>query len=565
MNALLLLLITLLVFAMGYRFYAKFLALGVFGLDRAAPVDAEPGNTRWVMLGYNTAATVGLISVAGVGVGVVWGWVPAFLWIVAGTLVAGGVYALAAVWAGLHRPGDSFAGMVFDLAGAWGALPIFAMGVTLVLSLCAGLSLLLGQLLDAHPEVVWSFLCLLGVSGLLRRCARARGWRHCLLWSGAALAIWLGAILLGQALPVSLYGEWRFDIGGADMLTVPQGLVWSGVGLWLAHRCVREPLSKHAQPLGVALGTGLILVMVAAVVGLVSVSPTVVAPQFRPDAGLPGPLPVLFLVVTGGALSGVAALIAARTTLPQLRRPKDAEAVGYGSAMVDGGLAVLVLAALCAGFADADDWLAVYAGWPEQAALYVWLDLSATKLSQFVAAAGPPLSLAAGIVAGVLAGLALIMLDGALRALSYAVRELAEDFDITRLKGESTGHRVSLAAVAVSMVCLAQTDVGLPHWLLFGLANQLFAGVMLTAFGLQLAQLGRISLFVVLPAVFILGAALWGWAWLLLEWWRQGSWGFFATACLLGILALTSLAACTAAFRAIRRERGNTVKETPSL
>ena len=163
MNAMILLAIVLCVFVMGYRFYARFLMLGVFlpPGDAALPAIQHsdhhdygtPG--RWQLAGFHTAASAGLLSVTGAGIGVAWGWVPAFLWIVVGTLVAGGTYVLASLWSSLRENGNSLAGVIFGSAGAWAALPVFLLGLSVLVLVCTLTLVLLGQLLQTHPEATW--------------------------------------------------------------------------------------------------------------------------------------------------------------------------------------------------------------------------------------------------------------------------------------------------------------------------------------------------------------------------------------------------------------------------
>ena len=335
MNTLLLLAIVLCVFVMGYRYYAKFLALAVFRINKDAPTPAKRrsdqhdlvATERWVLFS-NIIAGFGILSVLGVAVGVIWGWIPAFLWVVAGSLVAGGTLALASLWSSLRRSGDTLAGVVYDQIGIWGALPMFLLGALVLLCLCALMSVLLGQLLQAHPEASWSFLCLAIAPILLRRGTGIQTNPTLLIWLNLGMLLFMAGILLGQWFPLSATGIWRFHIGSFEILNLSNELIWATVALILAYKSTRAPVSRLAQPRGALVGVLLILLVLLVAVGLILNPSPLVAPDFQFDSELPGVFPLLFLVITGGAISGVYALIMTGPIVRQIKRQKDVPMLG---------------------------------------------------------------------------------------------------------------------------------------------------------------------------------------------------------------------------------------------
>ena len=573
MNLLHLLLIVLFVFVMGYRFYLKFLALGVFRIDNQAPTPASHrgdeddfvSTNRWLLLSHNIAGTVGFLSILGVAIAVVWGWVPAFLWIVVGTLVAGGAYALASLWASLRKHGDSLAGVIYDVTGVWGAFPMYLLAVVVMVLLAALLSVLLGQLLQAHPQATWSFLGLVWVSVLVRRALLAHSVVPAVIWVLAALTFYAATIVLGQAFPLSLSGVWKLEIGGSSVLTFPHELTWATVALILAYQSITAPASHITRPRGTAIGLLLFLLVLLVLSGFIVTAPPLVAPDIQVDAELPSLLPLLFLIVTGGAISGVGALILTGPIVRQIARQQDAPVVSYGSVMMEGVLAVVVLGALCAGFTTQDQWLSLYGVWPEHAALRVWLDLAIIKMGLFVAATGIPYALAVAVVAAVFAALALAMLENVLRALSYSVQELVDDFDLKYLNGPHVRERIAIILVALVTLWLSQVTLGLKHWIMFGVINQLFAGAFLLVIGLILMRLSRNTLFVLIPAFFVLTCALWGFGWLMHGLWNTEEWPLIMLSCGVTALASLTLISCLAAYLRIREQREQSMPTPPGF
>ena len=360
MNALILLGIVLLVFIMGYRFYTKFLVLGVFRTENDVPTPArQHGDTldfspcnRWLLLGHNAAANIGILSITGIGVAIVWGWIPAFLWVVVGTLVAGGTYALGALWASLRQGGNSLAGIVFDMAGAWAALPLFFLGAFILVFLTALTCVLLGQLLQAHPEAAWVFLSMIFIPPLIRRSLSSRSVAGKLMWVFAAVALLAAGTILGQEYPLRFSGTSTLDINGIGVFRIAQETPWVAIALALAYHSIRAPVSAIARPRGVLVAVLLVTLMLLTGAGLLLAAPSITAPDFNIDAGLPNVFPLLFLVVSGGAISGVYALIVTGTTVRQVEQSQHAPTISYGSVMLDGVLAALLVVVLSAGFCD---------------------------------------------------------------------------------------------------------------------------------------------------------------------------------------------------------------------
>ena len=572
MTTILVLVIAVCVFAMGYRFYAKFLALSVLrtnvdaktpALRRGGGHDFVPSST-WALFADNMAA-MGILAVLGVAIAVVWGWIPAFLWIVVGTLVAGGAYAFAGLRASLRRSGDSLAGIVFDLIGVWGALPMYLLGVLLLIFLCGLMSVLLGQMLQAHPESAWSFLGFLFVPLLLRRGLAAKSKATVWVWVNAGVALFLIGTMLGQWLPVNVFGTLRIHTGSIELLSFPHSLVWTSIALIFSYRSIKAPVTHQFQPRSTIVGVLVVMMMLLVAFGLVLSSAPLVAPNFQLETDLPSLFPLLFLVVSGGAICGIHALLITGPTVRRISHQRDAPVIGYGSMVITGVLAVLILLVLCAGFSSEEDWATVYGVWPEHAALYVWLDLAVIKMARFMAAGGIPLAWSVGAVAAVVAGMVLVTLEYALRTLAYAMEECVEDFELGFLRGPNYRERIAVGITAVAALWLFQVGPNLQHWLLFGLANQLFAGVFLLVLTLLMNRLSRNTTFLLVPALFMLLISLWSLIWLSIDWWQKQQWLMLFSTFVVGGLAVVSLFICVNAFMKTRQQHGDTVSIPPSL
>lgn len=555
MHPVILILLAVAIWVMGYRFYGKFLRLGILQLheDFSTPAVARsdhPGfepRGRWTVSTFHAATSAGLLSVIGAAVAVVWGWVPAFLWVMLGSMIAATVLVVGVLWATMRQSGDSLAGVAYDLAGLPAALALFFLGIVLLILVGGVLGMVLGSLLHAHPETTWPFLSVFLVGGLLRADIQ-----HAPLRAAAALALFVAAFFVGQYFPLSLGGSWTFSIRGVEVFGLRHELIWAVVALIIAYRaaCTRASEGTHGRGMLAALLALAVLVLFIA--GTALQGNALDAPQFNDVEGLPAAPVLLFIVVTGGALSGMHALVASGFTARSLQHQQDIMPAGYLGVGLDSLLAVMVIVALVAGFADQEMWRNVYGTWPVYGGLYVWVDLAITKIALAISATGVPLAWSVGLVAAMCALLALSMLETALRILSGSVEELVQDFELEWLDTPRFKQQAAVALTGAAALLLSQSHVNLQHWLLVGIINQWFACLVLLLLGLVLWRARRPALFCWAPLAVIGPLTLWGTTWIMLQWYHQGDLWLLVVgvvACLAGVIFLVAAARSVARLR----------------
>jgi len=470
---------------------------------------------------------------------VIWGWVPAFLWVVLGSMVAATVLSLGTMWTSLRRSGESLAGLAYEIAGIPAALALFFVGVLLLILVSSALGMVLGNLLHAHPETTWPFLSLLFIGGLLRGDVRESPLRI-----GAGVAVFAAAFVIGQYFPLSLAGSWTFSIRGVEVFGLRHELIWAVIALAIAYRAARLRASAgtHGRSiLAAVLAAGIVVLFI---IGTALQGNAMDAPQFHDVEALP-PAPVLlFIVITGGALSGMHALVASGCTARYLEKQQDIIPAGYLGVGLEALVAVMVVAALATGFSDRETWDTVYGTWPTYGGLYVWVDLAITKIALAISAVGIPLMWSVGLVAAMAAALALSMLETGLRILSGSVGEFVEDFEFQWARSESFNQRAALVLIGVAAFLLSQTHVNLQHWLLVGIANQWFACAVLVLLGLMLWQTRRPGLFCWAPLVVVAPLTLWGTAWVLLDWLQRGHWTLLTIGAVVCLFCVIFFVAC---------------------
>jgi carbon starvation protein len=503
--------------ALAYRWYGRWLATRVFPLDDSEPTPAHTLRDGrdfvpappLVAFGHHFASIAGLGPLLGPAIAVIWGWVPALLWIVLGCIFVGAVHDLGCMYSSLRNRARSVADLAYDVAGARARVLFLLFGI-FALALAMGVFVInianlfapgAGGAERGHvPEAVLPSAALIvlalavGVLFYRYRVSLAKLTLPALLAS--LLCVWLGV----QYPITSLFG-WE--------LTAP---LWTYLLLGYALAATLLPVWVLLQPrdylnsFQLFLGMGLLLT--GAVVGGFTLS----APAFNPaPAGAPPMFPLLFITIACGAVSGFHSLVASGTTVRQLDRQSHALPIGYGGMLTEGLLATLALLAVAAGLGA--EWQSRYPDWltAGKGALANFVHGAGTLVS----AVGVPLALAKVFVATVAVGFALTTLDTGARLIRYNLQELGRAWRITPLVNPTLSTLLAVGLIGFFALLKAPDpvtgelkSVGALLWQLFGASNQLLAALSLLVVSLYLRSLGRPTLYTLLPMCLMLVATL---------------------------------------------------------
>lgn len=501
---LVLLLVPLLV--LGYRYFGKFLLV----YPPAPPTGSgtvRPVDLAWVFL-QRFAVLAGGVTVLGAALAAGWGWAPGFLWITAGGLVGGAVYAVVTL-----RAGGAAGPLPSQPLAHWAgpaATRLFRLLACLVLLalgwLMAGL---LGRLLAEQPALVLPLALELGLAGLLAGLARRR---PRLAWMAVPAALLLLAWPWILDLPVALEGRLGLRVAGAAWVSLDALLVWGLLGATAAGLLSggREAGRVQAVMAGVLAAVWVLAVLGALGVGL----PHLAAPRYN-DSAPAGALPWLLLVLSGGALAGFQGLLG-RVSLSGLAGRPPPRLLGFGVVLADMLLAATVLLAVSAGFADGIAWAGAFADWSPLTDPFSALAPLAQGAGTLLRSLGLPGTVADYVTGLTIASLALAGLAGALSALQDLGRAVSAAPWATPL-------RLRWGSVtAVGLVWIAARhgwmgDAPWQSWLTFGQ----FAGLALFAAGLAWLGPAWRSVPPLAPAALLVAIALhWALAWQLLVGWR---------------------------------------------
>ena len=557
-------------FIIAYHTYGRWLAGKVFGLNQGALVPSEElrdnvdfvPTRRQVIFGHHFTSIAGTGPIVGPAIAVFWGWLPALLWVVFGSIFIGAVHDFGALVVSLRNRGHS----VGDVAGRLIAprtrilfLLILFMALTVVLAI---FGLVIALIFAFYPESVlpvWISMPL--AIGIGFWCYR-RG-ANLLLPSLLALttiyfAVWVGAYYL----PVDVAALTGIKLTGPLPNVV---ILWTAVLLvycfvasvlpvWVLLQ-PRDYINSHQLVVAlVLLAAGLVVASITGQTNLGAIPAVASAADIPQDA--PPIFPFLFITIACGACSGFHCMVSSGTTSKQVANETDAQYVGYGAMLLEGGLAVVVILACCAGVgmgkfelagAGAQrDWQPVVnAQGTQVTGLEAWKarydsergwakfrlrDKVAAFIeggANFLTAIGVPLRLGVSIVAVLVACFAATTLDTATRLQRYVIQELAATLRITPLT-----NKYAATAVAAGLGCAVALipaspeqgpgSGGLILWPLFGAVNQLLAGLAFMVTVFYLWRRSKPVLFALLPMLMMLFMPAWAMLWQMFN--RETGW-----------------------------------------
>jgi len=537
------------VLLVAYRWYGTFLVKRVFGVDDASPtpahtlrddVDYVPAPAP-VLFGHHFASIAGLGPLLGPAIAVVWGWLPALIWIVIGSIFIGAVHDAGCLVASIRNRARSIADVTADVMGHR-ARTLFLLFAIFALSLAMGVFVVnistlfapgAGAAEGGHvPQAVLPSTMLIVIAlvvGVLHYRVRL----PLAPLTVGAVALSLLFIWIGVRLPVT---------GVAGISLNPQR--WTYALMLYAFVASILPVWLLLQPRDYVNSFQLYLGMVLLFVGTVAGSPQMVAPAVNASAqGLQPLFPMLFITVACGAVSGFHALVASGTTSKQLSKESHVQPVAYGGMLTEGLLATLALVSVSAGFGSFGEWSSRYADWKSA---------GTHALSNFVHGAGViisscglPLDLAKVFIATVAVGFALTTLDSGTRLIRYNIQELGGAWRLSVLQRPLVATAVAVCFIGGFALMRSPDPVtgqlkplGSILWQLFGTSNQLLAGLSLLVVSLYLRALGRASAYTAVPMAFMLVVTVSALLWSMWNFWNQGNWLLLSIAGVILLLAM---------------------------
>ncbi len=524
MNSLWLAVIGMIVFAIGYRFYSKWVAEKIYRLDPnyvtpahqySDGVDFVP-TKKMILWGHHFTSVAGAAPIVGPAIAVYWGWLPAFLWVTLGTVFAAGVHDFGTLVLSVRNKGQSVGTITNKLIGKRAKIMFLFIILILVLMVNAVFAWVIANLFVSFPASVLSVFLQIPLAIWIGYAVYKKK-KGMLLPSLVALAVMYGAAILASRVPALQIDLVKY-FGGADN-TVMFGLsgvsmaflVWIIVLMVYVYIASTLPVWKLLQPRDYINSHQLVVGLFILYAGLVFLQPDVTAPAMNAAATDVSWFPLLFITIACGAISGFHGLVSSGTSSKQLEKETDARFVGYLGAVGEGILALIAIIAVVTVFATKADFTAAYSSFA--AASSGGLGNFINGAAQLATGIWIPADIARTIVSIIVVSFAATTLDTSVRLMRYIIAEIGSEYNVQALTKTHVATTVAVVSSA-ALVLLPKGPNGFGSggyllWPLFGTSNQLLAGVSLLLVSIWLKRQGRNYLITFIPMVFVFFMTLW--------------------------------------------------------
>jgi carbon starvation protein len=464
MNSVVVLIIGFVVAFIGYRVYAKYIDSKIIMADpkRATPakmymdgVDFMP-TSKSILFGYQFKSIAGAAPIIGPIIAVQWGWLPALLWILGGTLFIGWVHDYSSAMIAMRHEGASFGGLSYKLISprARGILLAFLYFYLLLIAGAFGNVVMSTAVGLKGAPVAWAFMT---VAGILAGQMIYRWRKDIILTTVVCVAFILIGIGVGTMLPTD-------KILGADLAN--SRFLWAFMAFFFCYFGAVLPIWRFALPINYVASYIVFLGLLFGIIGVFIQHPDLNLPAYTGFTIGIGPLwPMMFVTIACGAISGWHSLVSSSGTARQLENELDARPVAGGVMFVEMMLAVFALI-IAATFAQPALYSAALAKGP--AAVF------AGGVANFLNVLGLPLDLGRTYGSVMMIVLAVTILQLVVRFMRVSTSELLGDVHPVF----KNAHIGTIVASLLGML-LVITGWWQYLWVLFGGANQLMASLAL--------------------------------------------------------------------------------------
>ncbi|GAA5520742.1 carbon starvation protein A [Aliifodinibius salicampi] len=524
MNSILLAIGAIIIFALGYAFYSKFLARKIYQLDPDYETPAhklEDGRdfvptNKWIVLGHHFTSVAGAAPIVGPAIAIYWGWLPAILWVAIGTVFAAGVHDFGTMVLSIRHQGRSIGTLADELIGKRGRILFLFIILILVLMINAVFAWVISNLFISFPASVISIFIQIPLAVWIGYHTYKRQ-GSMLIPSVIVLAVMYASAIIATYIPALQIDFIRYFGGEGNTVlfglssTSMAFLIWIIVLMVYVYIASVLPVWKLLQPRDFINAQQLILGLIILYLGLFVMVPNVTAPASNPAANDASWFPLLFITIACGAVSGFHGLVSSGTTSKQIDKEPDARFVGYLGAIGEGALAIITILAVATYFSSGEAFNSTYSSFSAA---------GSNGLNTFIQGAGQlatglwiPAESARTIIAVIVVSFAATTLDSSVRLMRYIIAELGEVYNIKQLTGVHVA--TSIAVISSSaLVLLPEGPRGLGSggyllWPLFGTSNQLLAGISFLLITIWLKRQGRPIIYTLIPMIFLFFMTLW--------------------------------------------------------
>ena len=499
MNSAILTISCILFFLAGYKFYSKYLSEKIFELsnDEKTPahnyrdnIDYVPTN-KHILFGHHFTSIAGAAPIIGPCIAVYWGWLPAILWVVLGTVFMGATHDFSALVISLKEKGKSIADissttlnnririmfLIFVMCLTWLVLAVFANAI-------AGLFTKYSTaVLPVNIEIIIAII----IGYFIHKKNK-----NAFIPSVVALITLYIFVWIGSNNPINL------EVFGVN----PENVKYSWIIILFIYSSFASliPVWILLQPRDYINSHQLIVGLSLIFLSILIIQPQINAPAITNIDKGPPIIPFLFVTIACGAISGFHGLVSSGTTSKQVNKMKDARIIGYGATLGEGSLALAATIAAVAGLSFVNQQMCL--PWEcdfnsaKSNALNVFIEGSSGLLQQI----GLPGGISTTLIVVLVVSFAATTLDSATRIQRYIIVEFGDASKLFFLKNKIIA---TLLSIVPAYFIATNDSLRNELWQTFGASNQMLAALTLMIISIYFFKKGKNIIPLVIPMIVI--------------------------------------------------------------
>ncbi len=508
-----------------YQLYGKFIGAKIFALSGAAKtpaVEMEDGvdyvpTKKEIIFGHHYTSIAGTGPIVGPAVAVIWGWVPAMIWVFVGSIVMGAVHDFGALIISMRNQGKSISEYTAKYVNNRTKIFFFLIVFLELWIVIAIFGLVIAVVFNLYPTSVLPVWLEVPIAIYLGYLIYKKG-ANVMTWSIIAVITMYITVVIGAYLPIKM----------PTIAGIPPTGVWTIILLVYAFIASVLPVTTLLQPRDFINSHQLVVALALLTLGVFFAGfggrLDIVAPAVQLSPAESPPMwPFLFITIACGAISGFHSLVSSGTSAKQVRDEQDSLFVGYGSMLLEGVLATLVIIAVTAGigigytaksgetFTGIAAWTAHYSSWAAIGGIGNAARAFVDGSANMIATLGIPKQFGVVIMGVFIASFAGTTLDTATRIQRYVVAELFSGLNLKALTNRYVATFVAVGSALILAFATGASGTGaLKLWPLFGAVNQTLAALALIIITLYLKRRGGLKWLVSgIPAAFMAIMTIW--------------------------------------------------------
>jgi carbon starvation protein len=508
-----------------YQLYGKFVGAKIFALSGAAKppaVEMEDGidyvpTRKEIIFGHHYTSIAGTGPIVGPAIAIIWGWVPALIWVFVGSIVMGAVHDFGALIISMRNQGKSISEYTAKYINNRTKIFFFLIVFLELWIVIAIFGVVIAVVFNLYPTSVLPVWLEVPIAIYLGYLIYKKG-ANVMIWSIIAVIAMYVTVVIGAYAPIKM----------PTIAGIPPIGCWVIILLAYAFIASILPVTTLLQPRDFINSHQLVVALALLTLGVLFTgfggSLDIVAPAVQLSPAKSPPMwPFLFITIACGAISGFHSLVSSGTSAKQVRDEQDSLFVGYGSMLLEGVLATLVIIAVSAGiglgytaksgesFTGLAAWTAHYSSWAAIGGIGNAARAFVDGSANMIATLGISKNIGVVIMGVFIASFAGTTLDTATRIQRYVIAELFSSLNLKALTNRYVATAVAIGTALILAFATGANGTGaLKLWPLFGATNQTLAALALIIITLYLKRRGGLKWLVSgIPAVFMAVMTIW--------------------------------------------------------